>query len=108
MLKWIKEGRAVALSLSGPSNARYVRVADIRKLTITNLHRFYPYIDKDNPGDRIYPYAMLTATAEFGKNDEEQVMLFAPLISEALPPKRQPANAAFSIYPSRLRSRPGE
>lgn len=108
ILKWIKEGRAVALSLSGPVSARYVRVADIHKLTIIKLHRFYPYIDEDNPPHRIYPYAMLTATAEFGNDDEEQVTLFAPLISEGLPAKRQPANAAFSIYPSKRMSRPDQ
>jgi hypothetical protein len=101
ILKWIKEGRAAALSLSGPVGARYVRVADIRKLTIIKFHRFYPYIDKDNPSHHIYPYALLTATAELGNEDEEQVILFAPLISEGLPAKRQPANSGFSIYPSK-------
>jgi hypothetical protein len=108
MLKWIKEGRAVVLSLSGPTDARYVRVADIHKLTIIKLHRFYPYIDEDNPPHRIFPYAMLTATAEFGKDDEEHVTLFAPLISEGLPAKRQPANAAFTIYPSKRMNRPAQ
>lgn len=100
ILQWIKEGRAVVLSLSGPNDARYVRVADIRRLTITSIQPRYRYMDEDNPSKTLYPYAFLTARAEIGTNDSEQVFLYCPLIAEGLPNAQHPAQAGFSIYPS--------
>jgi len=61
-------------------------------------------MDEDNPPKLVYPYAFLTARAEFGTNDSEQVFLYCPLIAEGLPNAQRPAHADFSIYPSsRLR-----
>jgi hypothetical protein len=100
ILQWIKDGRATVLSLSGPNDARYVRVADIHTLTITGIQPRYPYIDEDNPPRYVYPYAFVTATAEFGRDDTEQVFLYCPLITEGLPKARRPSKADFSIYPS--------
>jgi hypothetical protein len=100
ILQWIKEGRAMVQSLSGPNDARYVRVADIRKLTISSIQPRYPYIDEDNPPQYLYPFAVLTASAEFGNDDTEKVFLYCPLISEGLPKAQRPSNADFSIYPS--------
>ena len=100
ILQWIKEGRAVVLSLSGPPDARYVRVADIRKLTITSIRPRYPYIDEDNHPKCVCPYAFLTATAELVEDDPEQVFLYCPLIAEGLPRAQRPSKADFSIYPS--------
>jgi hypothetical protein len=105
ILQWIKEGRSMVLSLSGPPDARYVRASDIKKLTITSIQPRYPYIDEDDPPKRLYPYALLAATAEFGENDTEQVFLYCPLISEGLPRGRRPSKADFSIYPSNRSSR---
>lgn len=99
-LQWIREGRATVLSFSGPTDARYVRVADISKLTVTSIQPRYPYVDEDNPPKYVYPYAFLTARAEFGANDSEQVFLYCPLIAEGLPKAQHPAHADFSIYPS--------
>jgi hypothetical protein len=101
ILQWIREGRAMVLSLSGPNDARYVRVADIRKLTITSIQPRYPYLGEDNPPKDLYPYAFLTASADFGPKDSEQVFLYCPLIAEGLPKAQHPANADFSIYPSK-------
>jgi hypothetical protein len=100
ILRWIREGRATVSSLSGPTDARYVRVADIRKLTVTSIQPRYPGMDEDNPPKFVYPYAFLTARAEFGTNDSEQVFLYCPLIAEGLPKAQRPAHAYFSIYPS--------
>jgi len=100
ILRWIREGRATVSSLSGPTDARYVRVADIRKLTVTSIQPRYPGMDEDNPLKFVYPYAFLTARAEFGTNDSEQVFLYCPLIAEGLPKAQRPAHADFSIYPS--------
>jgi hypothetical protein len=100
ILRWIKEGRAVVLSMSGPNDARYVRVADIRQLTITSIQPRYPYMDQDTPPKHVYPYAFLTARAEIGTNNSEQVFLYCPLIGEGLPKAQRPAHADFSIYPS--------
>lgn len=103
LLRWVREGRAVVLSVSGPTDARYVRVADIRKLTITSIQARYPYMDDDNPSKHLYPYASLTARAEFETNDSEQVFLSCPLIAEGLPKPQRPGDAGFSIYPSKRR-----
>jgi hypothetical protein len=100
ILRWIREGRATVLSLSGPTDARFVRVADIRKLTVTSIQPRYLGMDEDNPPKFVYPYAFLTARAEFGTNDSEQVFLYCPLIAEGLPKAQRPARADFSIYPS--------
>jgi hypothetical protein len=100
ILQWIKEGRAMVLSLAGPTDARYVRVADIRKLSITSIQPRYPYIEEDTPTKYVYPYAYLAATAEFEMDDTEQVFLYCPLITEGLPKAHRPAQADFSIYPS--------
>jgi len=100
ILRWIREGRATVSSLSGPTGARYVRVADIRKLTVTSIQPRYPGMDEDNPPKFVYPYAFLTARAELGTNDSEQVFLYCPLIAEGLPKAQRPARADFSIYPS--------
>lgn len=105
ILQWIKEGRSVVLSLSGPPDARYVRASDIRKLTITSIQPRYRHIDEDDPPKYVYPYALLTATAEFGEDDAEQVFLYCPLISEGLPRAQRPSKADFSIYPSNRSSR---
>jgi hypothetical protein len=100
ILQWIKEGRTRVVSLSGPTDARYVRVADIRKLVINSAQSRYPYFDEDDPPKHMRPYAYLTATAEFAPDDTEQVFLLSPLISEGLPKAQRPAHADFSIYPS--------
>ena len=100
ILQWIKEGRTTVVSLSGPTDARYVRVADIRKLVINSAQPRYPYFDEDDPPKHMRPYAYLTATAEFAPGDTEQVFLLSPLISEGLPKAQRPADAYFSIYPS--------
>ena len=100
ILRWIREGRSTVLSLSGPTDARYVRVADIRKLTLTSIQPRYAFIDEDNPPKHVYPYACLTARADFGTNDSEQVYLYCPLISKGLPKAQRPAHAYFSIHPS--------
>ena len=100
MLQWLKEGRARVLSLSGPSDARYVQVSEIRKLTVTGLQPRYPLVDENHVRQCLYPYALLTATAEFGEGDTEQVVLYCPVIADGLPKAERPAHAGFSIYPS--------
>jgi hypothetical protein len=100
MLQWLKEGRARVLSLSGPSDARYAQVAHIRKLTVTGLQPRYPLADENHVRRYLYPYALLSATAEFGEDDTEQVVLYCPIIAEGLPKAERPSHAGFSIYPS--------
>jgi hypothetical protein len=101
ILQWIKEGRTTVVSLSGPTDARYVRVADIRKLVINAAQPRYPYFDEDDPPKHMRPYACLTATAEFAPDDTEQVFLLSPRIAEGLPKAQRPAHAGFSIHPSK-------
>jgi len=69
-------------------------------LTVTSIQPRYPGMDEDNPPKFVYPYAFLTARAELGTNDSEQVFLYCPLIAEGLPKAQRPARADFSIYPS--------
>jgi hypothetical protein len=90
----------MVLSFAGPTDARYVRVADVHKLTIISIQPRYPFIEDDTPAKYVYPYAYLTATADFGMNDTEQVFLYCPLITEGLPKAHRSALADFSIYPS--------
>jgi hypothetical protein len=69
-------------------------------LTVTTIQPRYEFMDGDNPPKYVYPYAFLTARAEFGTNDSEQVFLYCPLIAEGLPKAERHAHAGFSIYPS--------
>ena len=110
MVQWIKEGRTAVVSLQGPIGARWVRVADIRKLTITGVQPHYDlrynFLNNDEPPEQVFPYALLTGQAEFGDNDHEQIYLYCPLIAEGLPKQHRPRDAQFSVYPSSRSPKP--
>ena len=109
---WIKEGRARVQSLEGPMEARWLNIADIKRLTIVGASLRYTtatrYIDSEEKQiGRLYPYAALQADAEIAPDDHETICLFSPIISEGLNKPSQAAtnDIGFSVYPSNLREK---
>ena len=106
---WIKEGRARVQSLEGPMDARWLHIAEIKRITIvgatpryTTARRFFKGEEKQ--ADRLYPYADLQADAEITPDDHETIWLRSPIIAEGLNKPSQAAtnDIGFSVYPSNL------
>ena len=109
---WIKEGRARVQSLEGPMEARWMHIADIKRITIVGITPYYSsathFADaEEKPVGRLYPYAVLQADAEIAPDDHETLWLFSPMITEDLNKPSQAAtnDIGFSVYPSNLREK---
>jgi hypothetical protein len=105
IIKWIKEGRSRAQDLEGPMEARVVEPKEIKRLTVTGINLYYSDVisrsefGEEKTVDRLYPYAILGAEAEFGPGDTETITLFCPMTPEWFPASHE--SRPFSIYPSK-------
>lgn len=104
MISWIKEGRARVQSLEGPTGARWIKVADIKKVTIREVSLYYDAGDREGATHFFYPYATLKAEAELGPGDKETFWLFCPVIQDGLSRIAKKSDG-FSVYPSTLREK---
>lgn len=109
---WIEEGRTRVQSLEGPNDARWVNIADLKRITIIGATLRYTAstrlldLEEEQVG-RLYPYAILQADAEIASDDHETIWLFSPMITEGLNKPSQAAtnDIGFSVYPSNLREK---
>jgi hypothetical protein len=104
IISWIKEGRARAQSLEGPMEARWINVADIKKVTIQEVTIYYDAGDDEEASHYFYPYATLKAEAELSADDKETIWLFSPIIKDGLSRIAKKSDG-FSVYPSTLREK---
>lgn len=101
IVSWIKEGRARAHPVE-TTGSRWIKLADIRKVTIRQVRPFYDAEPNwENPEkipDFLYPYAGIEVEVEFSPEDRETLEISCPIIKEALSrPIRE--TAEFNILP---------
>jgi hypothetical protein len=101
IISWIKEGRARVQSLEGPTEARWINVVDIKKVTIQEVTIYYDAGDDEASSRFFFPYATLKAEAELSADDKEAIWLFAPIIKDGLSGVAKKSDG-FSVYPSTL------
>jgi hypothetical protein len=104
IISWMKEGRARVQSLEGPTDARWIKVADIEKVTIQEVTLTYDAGDEEAPSPYLIPYATLRAEAELHADDKETIWLFVPVINDSLSRIAKKSDG-FSVYPSMLREK---
>jgi hypothetical protein len=104
IIAWIKEGRARVISLGGCSDSGVVEPGKIQRLAIKGINlRYYSYSPMDierKPANRVYPYAVLDAEAEFAQGDTEDFPLYCPIVPEGLPPVSHETRL-FGVYRSK-------
>ena len=102
IISWIKEGHARAHAVE-TTGSRWIKVADIRKVTIRDIVICYnaapDWRNDDKLPEHLYPYANIQSEVEFSSDDRETVWFSTPVIKEALSrPIRK--DSEFNIYPS--------
>jgi hypothetical protein len=104
IISWIKEGRARAHPVE-TTGQRWIRVADIKKVTIRQVNLCYDASpDWENTKkipNYLYPYVAIQAEVEFSPDDHETVGISCPVIKEALSDAIR-KSSEFNIFPSTL------